>query len=325
MGNQALVVSPYEIADIMLIRAVTNLHPGVGRTGEIVDLPVQKDNLGFPIIYSSSIKGALKSAFWHFDKDYAKAFFGPEPEEREEFTSAIAILDAFTIVFPVRSLEGVYAFATSPLLLHRLNEYIRMAGREEECKYVSKLLELNISGRKCYTSTEAAKLLKLNVKGLENKLIINEEIEAEIDYQKDNEIRGLEQFLNIEKGRLVLLNNNEALRAIERSLVRVTRIAIERKRKTVKEGMLWTEEYIPRNTVFATLTLYSKAKFSEKFLDKIRSEGGDEKFKRLEKLQGDAEAVRKEFHELLGKSHFLLIIGGNETIGRGIVELKVCE
>ncbi|RLI32648.1 type III-B CRISPR module RAMP protein Cmr4, partial [Candidatus Bathyarchaeota archaeon] len=48
----------YKIGDLVLVRAVTMLHPGIGRSGAVVDLPVQKDNLGFPMIFSSSLKGA---------------------------------------------------------------------------------------------------------------------------------------------------------------------------------------------------------------------------------------------------------------------------
>lgn len=303
---QRLVVSPYESADLVLIKAITNLHPGIGRVGEIIDLPVQKDNLGFPIIYSSSLKGALKSAFWHLNKDLARALFGPEPEEGEKFTSAIAIPDAFVVTFPVRSLEGVYAFATSPLLLYRFSEYARIV--DMNFSYVNELSKLSVNDGKCYTSRKAEEILKLNVEGMKDRLLINEEINVELNIGKSTEIEELEKLFGIEEGRLILLSNNNALRAMERSLVRVTRIKVDREKKTAERGMLWTEEYIPRDTVFVSTFLYSKAK-SEK----------------EKELQENASAVKKKFRELLGGLRHYLIIGGNETIGRGIIKLKLID
>lgn len=303
MSVKTPVIGPYKFSEAVLIKAVTNLHPGVGRAGEIVDLPVQKDNLGFPIIYSSSLKGALKSTLWQLPevgRDEVKALLGPEPdEEGEKFTSATAILDAFTIAFPVRSLEGVYAFATSPLLLKRLNEYLRMG--EYNFNYVKELSNLSISKGSCLASQKAATLL--GVTALNNRFIINEEIDVEQRTDQSNNIKQLEELLGIEEGRLILLNDDDAQRAIERSLVRVTRIAVDRERKTVKEGALWTEEYVPWSTLFATLFLYS-------WVTKPGS-----------KLQ-NANDVKEKIHELLSKTGNYFIIGGNETIGRGIVKLE---
>lgn len=311
------LLSPYKIFDLVFIKAVTNLHPGVGRAGEIVDLPVQKDNFGFPIIYSSSIKGSLKSTLWNMDKHLARSLFGPDPEEDiEKFTSAIAILDAFMVAFPVRSLEGVYAFATSPMLLHRLNEYLMIAGISNEA--VEKFSKITIKEGECYATSKATDFLKVKALGDGDIIIINEEIQ--VSCVKDDEINKLEKFIGVEEGRLILLNNNDALRAIERSLMRVTRIAIDRERKTVKRGALWTEEYVPLGSIFATVFLYSGAKLSESFLKRIE----EEKHEELEEVKAlrNVENVKKKLEELFERTKGYLIIGGNETIGKGIVKLE---
>lgn len=301
-GDRDLIISPYELAELAILKAVTNLHPGVGRAGETVDLPVQKDNLGFPIIYSSSLKGALKSAMWH-SSNLARIFFGPEPEEGEKFTSAVAITDCITVAFPVRSLEGVYAFATSPLLLKRLNEFVEMIGKdgEEMYKCVRELSRKPISEGQCLISKGAEGNLKIEALG--DRILINEEIDVKYEVDQSGNIEKLEELLDIDRGRLVLLNDNDASRALKRSLVRVARIAIDRERKTVKRGALWTEEYVPWGTVFATVFLYSKARKSDSDLQ-------------------EASKVREKFHELLKGTRYYLIIGGDETVGRGIVRLE---
>jgi CRISPR-associated protein Cmr4 len=50
-------------ARLVFIEALTPLHPGAGRSVEgLADLPVQRDEFGFPTIWASSLKGAIKSA-----------------------------------------------------------------------------------------------------------------------------------------------------------------------------------------------------------------------------------------------------------------------
>ena len=53
-------------AKLMFIYALTPLHPGAGKAaagGSPVELPVQRDEFGFPTIWSSSLKGVLRSSF----------------------------------------------------------------------------------------------------------------------------------------------------------------------------------------------------------------------------------------------------------------------
>jgi hypothetical protein len=47
-----------------LLFAVTPIHAGIGREEEeYVDLPIQRDFLGLPVIWESSIKGALRTNY----------------------------------------------------------------------------------------------------------------------------------------------------------------------------------------------------------------------------------------------------------------------
>jgi CRISPR-associated protein Cmr4 len=60
-----LSLAPYDSSDLVLIESVTNIHPGIGRFGGVIDMPVQRDHLGYPVIYASSLKGSLKSALFN--------------------------------------------------------------------------------------------------------------------------------------------------------------------------------------------------------------------------------------------------------------------
>jgi len=293
-------VGLYDMNDLVLIRAVTNLHPGTGRAGEVVDLPVQRDGIGYPIIYSSSLKGSLKSLFWNLGEgNNARELFGSEPDEREEsFSSAIAILDALLVAFPVRSLVGVYGFATSPYLLKRLRQYCDIAG--ESCDFLNSLSALEVERGKCFTNDEALGNMQVELNESKN-FIINERIAVQPKTDKSEEVKKLESFIGIESGRLIVLRDDDCLEGITGSLMKVTRTRLDRQTKTVVPGALWTEEYVPIGSVFATVVLYSRSK----------------------KNGFSSKDVAQKFREMLNKSRNYVIVGGDETVGKGIMRLEV--
>ncbi len=50
------------------------------------------------------------------------AIFGPETDKASEHAGAISVGDAKILLFPVRSLKGVFAYVTCPLILERFVE-----------------------------------------------------------------------------------------------------------------------------------------------------------------------------------------------------------
>ncbi|MEM2914640.1 MAG: type III-B CRISPR module RAMP protein Cmr4 [Candidatus Bathyarchaeia archaeon] len=296
-----LTLGPYSAGDLVLLRSVVPLHPGVGRGGEEVDLAIQRDGLGFPIIYSSSIKGALKSMIWRLDQRKANLLLGPETEE-EKFASALSILDCFLLIMPVRSLVGIYAFLTTPLLLRRFYEIMDFA----EAVGIKNLKELKDSVRQVLKDSDGLKEStivsssdKLKVDALNGKLVINEELWLQ-PIEKDS-VEDLESKLKIEKGRLVVVNDDSGLSAINRSILRVTRVRIGRETKTVEGRGLWTEEHVPHDAFFYTVFFYSRS---------------------YNEALDSADKVRNEIRGLINEFGNYLIIGGHETVGRGIVKLK---
>jgi CRISPR-associated protein Cmr4 len=91
---------------------------------------------------------------------------------------------------------------------------------------------------------------------------------------------------------LIVLKDSIGREVINRSLIRVRRIKIKRSSKTVEEGGLWSEEYVPVNSLFFSSFLARGSKDTAYFAGCI-----------------------------LRKTRYL-ILGGKETIGKGIVELR---
>lgn len=110
---------------LLYLYVETPLHVGAGAaTGGEVDLPIQREEpTGYPVVRASSLKGALRAAMeTRAAAEEVAAVFGSAPEAPEDQTFAGSVLfgDARLLLFPVRSLLGVFAWTTSAEPLARL-------------------------------------------------------------------------------------------------------------------------------------------------------------------------------------------------------------
>jgi CRISPR-associated protein Cmr4 len=120
----------FEEKRILFLYVETPLHAGAGKGAGNVDLPIQRERTtGYPTVQSSGVKGCLRSTFrdekgWKDDDVQLTALFGKAGGEGENYAGAIAPGDARLLLFPVRSLGGVFAWVTSA---HALANFKRAA------------------------------------------------------------------------------------------------------------------------------------------------------------------------------------------------------
>jgi len=285
----------YEHAKLLFIRALTSIHVGMGRTeGYHVDLPIQRDEFGYPTIWASSLKGAVKA---NISVNQVKKYLGSEPDEKETYPSSISITDAKLLVIPGRVLEGVWTYVTTTQLLENLEKYVNIYNE------VNKTSPLNLSILK---PTGSAKYTR------PGRVFVNE-YELEVD-AKDTlpsnflDQSGLKSILpneivsNIASRGLLIVSeaNNLGLNLVNKSILIQYRVRLKRGEKIVEIGP-WSEEYLPMETVFVSLVLCRRFNDKEKNITKSPMD------------------VCKEFTSTLnGKS---LYLGGKETIGRGLVKI----
>jgi CRISPR-associated protein Cmr4 len=132
----------FKKSKLFFIIAETPLHPGSGGdiTG-LVDLPIQRErHTNFPKIEASGLKGCIREAFENSskqislnsqqininDKKIISLVFGPEDTE-EAHAGALAFTDARILLFPVKSLKGVFAWVTCPMVLERFRKDLGLA------------------------------------------------------------------------------------------------------------------------------------------------------------------------------------------------------
>lgn len=301
------------------------LHAGSGSELGIVDLPIQRErHTGFPKIEASSLKGAIRQAFETelalsekqnagdnlikinrvFGYDEAELPQGQNNHktafrEDTQFAGCIAVSDARLLLFPVKSLYGVFAWLTCPKILSRFKEDLKNAG-----------ISINLPDLNPNTIivAEETTLIHDNSIQLEEFIFKNYETKNEVKQlgtwlkntllgEKDNSYwaKKLEQDI-------VVMNDTDFAHFVQLSTEVITRTKIDNTRGTVADGALFTEEYLPAESVLYTIVL---------FADEMSKQG-----------KMNANEVKDFFKQSLPS---VMQIGANATLGKGIVKTKFID
>lgn len=289
-----------------LLHSLSSVHAGSGSEVGIVDLPIQREShTGYPKLESSTLKGALRMTVTDIADlqenreqllKKVRFVFGATPEEaaNENLASAIGIADARILFFPVKSLRGVFAWVTSPYVLNRFANELKLYG--------SNLLDgLTIPQQPSVTSNKLfIKDHKIVLEEYTFTLEQNEELKNMAERLQSKLFQGLDSDF---AERVVLLSDDDFLDFVQLSTEVNTRINIDPITGTVRPGALWNEENVPPETVF----------YSFLFASHVRTK------KALEDLQTAEDVVSFVKNPEVLPNVFQL--GGNSTLGRGMLRL----
>ena len=321
----------FKKAGVLFLYTETPLHPGSGTSVGAVDLPIQRErHTGYPIIQASGVKGALRDlaeAIFGLSEDDTddriEAVFGPK-KEPEKHAGALSFTDARILLFPVRSLAGVFAWITCPGVIERFKrdmEFLRIhkEGKAnplalEELNKIS-LPELD---RGEASVPEGAEVI---VRKDDSERIILEDMSFSLpsdDKAKREEVANLAKWLAKNalsedlgywreklKKDLVVLHNDVFKDFVQFSTEVITRIKIG-KTGTVETGP-WDEENLPSETLLYSLALATDPRVPKEERDKLQDN--------LKDAQGVLNFLASE---VIAKAHRVQF-GGDETVGRGIV------
>lgn len=131
----------YKDSTALFFYGETSIHAGSGASKGAIDLAIQRERYtDFPNIAAQGIKGAIRDWFTHAElqakhdvqKEMVLAAFGPEAQggDPSEHAGAVAFTDARLLLFPVKSLKGIFAWVTCPLVLNRFNRDLGLADVE---------------------------------------------------------------------------------------------------------------------------------------------------------------------------------------------------
>lgn len=301
----------FEKSSLIFFYTETPVHAGTGTSLGIVDLPIQREShTDLPMLQASGIKGAFRELADTLGKNgklngmTIDEIFGPD--DGNKHAGSLSFTDAKLLLFPVRSLRGVFVWATSPLLLERLlRDFIRVDAKLGK-DFIKEQIPNPIDS-KAFISDNADEIL---VQG--NKLILEDfsfEIEknkvvqdiasslAEAIFPKGDEYKC---WKGLFPKRFVILSDTVLRDFAKLGTQVVARIKINNDTGTVDKGALWYEEALPPETVLYSLALATKTRNgSGKQADEVLGFIQNTLFGKLKRIQ----------------------FGGNATVGRGFVSI----
>jgi len=342
----------YKKSVILTFYAETPIHMGSGQSVFYVELPVQRErHTSFPVLWSSGIKGVIRDlALRKWNKEKVEVIFGPE--DGSDFASCISITDAKILLYPVRSVKGVFAWITCPFVLKKFKEDLRAIG-----------IDFKVNNQDIQIpDVSDDKIIVANNSGLiiNNNQVALEEFVFEIDSSQSGLVDTLANFLNGQK----IITENDLTKDLQNHLAIVsdnvfkdfvnyaveirTRIRIDQTTGTVKERALFSEELISSESVFYSLVFITDPYFGieKELYEQLKSKKeqnetpawnevknklkGDENTKnkiwdRLQKAWDGKYFTDEEVLDSVKKilNNQLLQLGGDETLGKGYIRVKI--
>lgn len=294
----------------------TPLHAGSGNDLGIVDLPIQREkHTDYPKIEASGLKGSIREIFnTQRNKSEIELVFGPE--QGDLHAGALGFTDARLLLFPVKSVKGVFAWVTCPAVLERF-------------KYDLSICQPNIEFADGLPSsdavtTESGLIVKNNNVVLEEYTFAvsqNKECDAVAEWIAENVLPadpGYNYWRDKVKRDLVVLSDDDFRDFVTLSTEVIARIKIKHDTGTVQDGALWYEEYLPSDSILYSLALTTPI-FKENDADKGIFQLTDQE---KENERDESEKVMDFFVNGLPN---VIQIGGNATIGKGIVRTHVYQ
>lgn len=288
-----------ELVSMCSLYAVSPMHAGSGSATGAVDLPIQRErHTNWPHVQASAVKGAMRAHFRNYasDKTSINQIFGSDTQDKnypgagDGMPGAVSVSDAKLLAFPVRSNIAPFVSVTSPGVLKRLGNDLKMTG-----------IFKNFSLPEFPEKDEA---VPINFSPEHDKIVLEDVLvtttsRVDIPFLK-------EKFGDIE--RLLLISDAMFDHVVTTCTEVQTQIKINHEKGTAQDGALRYEELLPCDTALYTIVHYSSQNNCVQDGD-IQDE--------LKKLQ--ARMIQSFIQENITD---FIQIGGDESLGRGICRIS---
>jgi CRISPR-associated protein Cmr4 len=310
----------FEKAAMLFLYCETPVHAGTGTSLSIVDLPIQRERItGLPIVQASSLKGVLRAEVERLKgKQIAEALFGPETQRAHEHAGCVSPHDARLLLFPIRSLVGVFAWATCPFVLERFKREMIAAGFQIGWQVPNPANSQQALVAHDDTIVADGKVV---LEEFAFKAQPSEETKSIAEWLAKNAFPQSGEYEDFRKWlphRFVILPDDAFRDFTQLATEVIARIRLKTETKTVAEGALWTEEHLPSETLLYAPIFVSKPLAPKDTVpDEFKENNEPSAAKVLEFFKGlTTPSTDKPYLDRLQ-------IGGDETVGRGIVKVRL--
>lgn len=283
---------------LLYIHALSPIQSGTGQSVDVIDLPVAREQVSkLPYLPGSSLKGVLRDACdpgpnaGVSERTIYDEVFGSAPQPGAENVPAgrLWFADGRLLCFPVRSLYGSFLWMTSPLLLHR---WLRDGGAGGDPAPEVPALDdgqvlIGMGATQTVTNEGTVYLEDLDFRTQEREAV--------------NDIAGRigavlfdAAWQNIFAARLAIVGDDVLSFLTETGTEVSARIRLNDDTKTVADGGLWYEEAVPAESIFVSPLAAAPRAPADRLFAFVAGHLGQP-----------------------------LQIGGNASIGRGLVRLRL--
>ncbi|SFV88894.1 CRISPR-associated RAMP Cmr4 [hydrothermal vent metagenome] len=218
----------------------TSIHAGTGQNTGVIDLPIQREgHNGWPCVFGSAVKGALRVMAEQQNNDNITPIFGSAMNDNNPHSGALLVSDARIILFPVRSLTSQFKWVTCPAVLNRLKkDMVRFEQGEVEIDVLG-----DIDDDQAISPQESSDIFLEEYRFKPKQESLKKTIALLAKFVKDENFSQ-----NLEK-QLLIVNNDNFTFLVQHATPVNAHIAIDSETKTTIGGALWYEETLPAETL----------------------------------------------------------------------------
>lgn len=343
----------YKNAELMLMRVVTPVHVGSGNELGLIDLPIQREgHTNYPKFESSSLKGAVRQALeenaakkedvfnihnlFGFDSASLNYYIDPDgnvqqcgedvekafnkAKKTDQFAGCMGFTDGKILLFPVPSAKGVFAYITCKAVLERFFEECVFSGISIE----HEIPVLKKQNAVWYVSDDSEGQYTCTVNLDDNNIVLEEYTYRKYNQENGNDcIKRIAEIIACGKEayykhlieKMVIIPDDDFRDFVSFHTEVITRTKINNITGTVEKGALFTEEYLPSQTV-----LYCSVLYTVSFVMFLPNGKADADNKKLLESAYTAEKVKDIFSALREKIS-IMQIGAGSSIGKGIIQV----
>lgn len=305
----------FQKSTVVFFYSVSPVHMGAGSAVGVIDNPIQREkHSDHPMFAGSGLKGALRHSFATLggDTNLIKRLFGPDTNASDH-AGAFSFGDAQLVVFPVRSLRGGFVYVTCPYALARLHRMLILTGKAPDWV----VPEAPKAGEGCTVLNGellAGNSLHLEVFQFAQNDTARAALQKVAEWLADKCLpkdASHNYFREKLKSDLVLLADEDFKYFVQNATTVEPHVKIDETTGTAKDGRLFYTENLPPESLLVAPLMASAERTP--------------KDKRNGEAAMDAGAVLGKITSALAMHDGLLQVGGDATIGRGLVVARVLE